>query len=778
LSHRCSFWLSESAQQRLRALPYPEAERLIFFDNASHSFPQWRVWQNLQAFDVIGAAYDNQIDLTGERAPERLPALRVSHDFLHVIGATTLIGRLFAQTDYPGTDSVAIISYGAWERIWGKDPNIVGRRVHFNGKPVEVIGVLNSGVRPPEIAGGKRVDVWFPLEDGRGELDGHGNHVLKVIGRIRGDVSIAAAQAQVDATQAAFAKEAPREYIRRDGTLRTVPLVPLQEVTVRRTASTLWILLGAVAFMHLIACANVANLFLARGASRAREIALRGALGASRLRIAAQVLTESIAVAVLGGLGGIVLANLGVQAFLRWSPGGIPRLDGMGIDLRIFLFVVALSVFTGVLFGFIPAMDATSRNTSDAMKDSSTATTGGRRSKRLRSLLVVLETALAMVLLVGAGLLFRTFLTMMEVDPGFKTERLVIQPLSLDAGYKEADRRRFVENLISRIETLPGVHSVSGARALPFKYTGPGYSGMRLPLTVNPAVGEQSKEFQSMIHFVEKNFFATLGVPISLGRDFNAADMSGKAAVAILNRGTARRLFGEENVVGRTFSFGTTTRFDVNTLTVVGVVDGVRQWGVTRDVEDDVYVPYTQFGTFTPAFEVAIRTDADAGTLTKPIRDAIWSIDPNLPIASALTMEQRVSQSVATPRFLSILFAVFAAISLLLSCSGVLSSLLYTVSESRRELGIRLALGATNSDLLGLVLRYGLMMSLMGIAIGIVSASALSRLLMGLLWNVKPTDPTTFVGVSVILCASALFAALFPAWNASRTDPMQTLRGD
>jgi predicted permease len=762
----------------LRPLPYPDAERLLYFDNPSHSFPQWRVWQkNLPALDLIGAAYGDQIDLTGGHAPERLPAMRVSPDFLRLLGATTLIGRLFVQADYPGTDSIAIISYGAWERIWGKDPNIVGRRVRLNGKPVEVIGVLSSGVRPPDAVSGRRVDAWFPLGDGRGELDGHDNHILNVIGKIRHGVSIAAAQAEVDATQAAFGKESPRDYIRPDGTLQTVPLVPLQEVTVRRTAGTLWILLGAVAFMHLIACANVANLFLARGSSRAREIALRGALGASRARIAAQVLTESIGVAVFGGLAGILLANFGVQAFLRWNPGGIPRLTGMAIDLRIFVFAVALSVFTGLVFGFIPAMEATRRNTSDAMKDGSAATTGGHRSKRLRSLLVVLETGLAMVLLIGAGLLFRTFLTMMEVDPGFKAEKLVIVPLSLDAGYKEADRRRFAESLISRVETLPGVHSVSGARFLPFNYTGPGYRGMQLSLTLNPAARKESQGFASMIHFVEKNFFATLGVPIAYGRDFNAADMSAKAAAAILNRGTARRLFGEENVVGRTFSFGV-KRFDVNTFTVVGVVDGVRQWGLTRDIEDDVYLPYAQFGTFSPAFEVAVRTDADTGTLGKPLRDAIWSIDPDLPIAPALTMEQRVSLSVATPRFLSILFAVFAAVSLLLSCSGVLSSLLYTVSESRREFGIRLALGATNSDLLRLVVRYGLLMSLLGIAIGIIFASALSRLLMGLLWKVKPTDPATFVGVSVILCASALLAALLPAWNASRTDPIQSLRCD
>src|SRR5215831_2603955 len=325
----------------LRALPYPEPQRLLFFDNASHSFPQWRVWQNLQPFELIGAAYDVEMDLTGERAPERLPVLRVSPDFLPLIGATTVMGRPFLAADYPGTDSVAMISFGAWERIWGKDPNIVGRRVRLNGKPVEVIGVLNSDVRPPEVVAGRRADVWFPLEDGRGELDGHNNHVLKVIGRIRRDVSIAAAQAQVDATQAAFARESPRDYLRPDGTLRIVPLVPLQEVTVRKTASTLWILLGAVGFMHLIACANVANLFLARGSSRSREIALRGALGASRWRIAAQVLTESIGVSIFGGLAGIVLANLGVRAFLRWNPGGIPRLDGIAIDLRILLFALA-----------------------------------------------------------------------------------------------------------------------------------------------------------------------------------------------------------------------------------------------------------------------------------------------------------------------------------------------------------------------------------------------------------------------------------------------------
>ncbi len=759
----------------LRAMPYPYAERLLFFDNASHSFPQWRAWQNLEAFDVIGAAYDEQVDLTGEKIPERLPALRVSPGFFQVIGATPALGRLFGEADYPGTDSVAIISYGAWERIWGKDPNILGRRVHLTGKPVEIIGVLNPAVRAPEVVSGKRADVWFPLEDGRGPLDGHNNHVLKVVGRLRRDLTIAAAQAQVDATQAAFARESPRDYTRRDGKLRLVPLVPLQQATVRRTAGTLWILLGAVGFMHLIACANVANLFLARGTSRAREIALRGALGASRSRIAAHILTESVTVAVLGGLAGIALATVGLQAFIYWNPGGIPRLDGIAIDLRILLFAVALSVLTGIVFGLIPAMDATRRNTIEAMNDSSRSTTGGRRSHRLRSLLVVVETALALVLLIGAGLLFRTFMAMTEVDPGFRTEKLVIVPLALDAGYKEPDRLRFVEQLIGRLGTLPGVHSVSGARALPFKYTGPGWSGMRLDVSAGSATSASSQE--SMIHPVENHFFGTLGVPIVYGRDFQPADMSGKAAVAIMNRGTARRIFGAENVVGRTLTLNAQL-FELKTLTVIGVVDGVRQFGVTRDIEDDIYVPYTPYGTLSPAFEVAVRTDADVATLTKPIQEAIWSIDSNLPIAPALTMEQRVSLSVATPRFLSILFAVFAAVSLLLACSGVLSSLLYSVGERRRELGIRLALGATNSDLLNLVLRYGLTLSLLGIVIGVVSASALSRLLTGLLWKVKPTDPATFIGVSVILCASALLAALLPAWSASRTDPLKTLRED
>lgn len=763
----------------IRALPYPDTVRLLYFDNGSHSFPQWRVWQNLQAFDLIAAAYSEQIDLTGERAPERLPAMRVSPDFLPLFGATTYVGRLFDKTDYPGTDSVAIISYGAWERIWGKDPGIIGRHVRLNRKSIEVIGVLSPTLRPPELLGEKRVDIWFPLEDNRGELDGHDNHVLDVVGKLRSGVSPTAAQAEVDATQAAFAKESPRDYLRPDGSIRTIPLVPLQEATVRAAARTLWILLGAVGFMHLIACANVANLFLARGSSRSRELALRGALGASRWRIAAQVMTESVAVAVCGGLAGIVLANAGVQAFLRWNPGGIPRLDGIRMDFRILLFTVTLSVATGIVFGFIPALHAIRRNAGDALKDSSAATTAGGRSKRLRSLLVIAETAMAMVLLIGAGLLFRTLLTMMQVDPGFKGGKLMIVPLSLDAGYKEGDRRKFVENLISRIEAMPGVLSVSGARALPFKhiYTGPGWYGMQLPLTLDPAGGTASNAIGSMIYPVEKSFFTTLGVPILYGRDLNAGDMSGKAPVAILNRRTARRLFGEENVVGRNFSFGV-KRFDVNTFTVVGVVDGVRQWGMTRDIEDDVYVTYPQFGTFQAAFEVAVRTDADAATLTKPIREAIWSIDPNLPIAPFLTMDERISLSVATPRFLSILFAVFATISLTLACSGVLSSLLYTVNERRRELGIRLALGATGPDILRLVLRYGFMVSLPGIALGLIFASALSRLLIGFLWNIKPTDPVTFVGVSLILCASALFAAILPAWNASRTDPIRTLRGE
>lgn len=765
----------------LRVLPYPDPDRLVYFDNASHSFPQWRAWQNLDSFDTIGAVSTDPVDLTGVGVPQRLPAAWVSPQFFRLIGAEPVHGRLFGSDDYPGTNSLGVISYAAWDGIWGKDPRIVGRSVRINGKPVEVIGVLSRDLQTPEIVTGNRVtgnrvDVWFPLGNGGAYANDFGYHVLSVIGRLRPSRSIEAAQAQVDATQAAFVQQSPRDFRLGNGTIATVPLVGMKEATVRDIRRTLWILLGVAAFLHLIACTNVANLFLARATSRSREIALRGALGASRLRIASQVITESVVVALIGGIAGSGLAYAGVEAFTRLNPGGIPRLHEMAVDARILFFALAVSALTGVLFGWLPAVHAMCRNVSDALKSGSSATTTSRAGIRVRSALVVVETALAVVLLIGAGLLFRTLVAMVQVDPGFKSEKLVIVPLSLDAGYKEDDRRLFIAELEAGIEALPGIRSVSGARALPFEFTrARGYSGMRLAIL--PEAGDEANRFVSMIHMVTKGFFTTLGVPIAYGRDFSAADMSGKEAVAILNRRTARRLFGEDNVIGRRFKFGG-SRFETNTLTVIGVVDGMHHWGVTREVEEDVYVPYPQFGAFQPSFEFVLRTDADLGAIAGPIRETIWSIDPNLPLPPALTMEQRISSSLSRSRFLSVLFAAFAGVALLLSCSGIFATLLYTVSERRREMGIRLALGARNSDLLRLVLRYGAVLAIGGIAIGIFAGLALSRLIQGMLWKITPTDPPTFIAVALLFGATSIIASLVPAWNASRTDPLTTLRSD
>jgi putative ABC transport system permease protein len=761
----------------LRSLPYPDPGRIILFTEGAHSFPDYGEWEKrLEAFSAIAGVWDQRVDVTGDGPPEQVDAARVSFEFFSMFGAAPRLGRFFTSEEYVGDADVVVLGHGIWQRRWGADPDIVGKTVSVDGRPMTVVGVSGAEFQPPEALTGNSVDIWMPLDVGQPEyLEQMGFHVMGVAGRLAQGATIETAQAQMDAFTEWRAEEYPNRYTNRDGSLRVVPLVPLRQGTVEDVSATLYMLMGAVGFMLLIACANVANLFLARGTERAREIALRGALGASRARLIGQLLTESVAVAVIGGLGGIVVAYLGVAAFSRYNPGNIPRLYDVAVDTRVLAFAIFASLATGVLFGILPALQAARTDVNEMLKEGAGSVTTGRSGRRTRGALVVAEIALALILLVGAGLLFRSLMEIVSVDPGFETEQLVDLSLQLGPAFTDKERIEFVNRVIERLEALPGTQVAAAGWTLPFVYYG-GNSCCWRTSAHDPRQPPQDRELLAYGHPVTAAYFAMLGATLSHGRDFVAADNTADPSVAVINRRTALEVFGEENPVGRSIAFAD------EELTVIGVVDGVQHYGLSQEVRHAVYVPYERFGGDLPFLHIGVRSQAALETVVAGMREAVWAIEPDLPIQDIITMRQRVANSLATPRFLSLLLGVFALVALLLACGGIYGSMLYSVSQRQREMGIRLALGAAGGNVIRLILLHGLVLTGLGLAIGIAGALALTRVMTSvieeLVWGIGPSDPYTFIGVTLALSVAALAACFFPAYKASRADPLQALRAE
>ena len=757
----------------LRRLPYPQPGELVVFTEGAHSFPNFDAWTTFESFRLVGAAWDDRVDLTGDGSPEQIFAARVSPDFFAIFAAETSLGRLFVREEHIGEPRVVVLGYGLWQRRWGGDPSLVGSTILIDGSPMTVVGVLSPAFTPPEHLTGARVDAWLPLDMKNPErMASEGLHVLSVAGRLADGVSIEAAQAQMDAYIRARAVESPDYFLREDGSYRDIPLLPLREATVERVSQTLYVLLGAVVLMLLIACANVANLFLARGTERGREIALRGALGASRGRIFSQLLTETVFLAVIGGLVGVIVAYVGVGLFAATSPGNIPRLQAVAVDLRVLVFAFLISVTTGVVFGCLPALQAARADVNEMLKDGAANVTTGRKGRRTRGTLVVAEVALALVLLTGAGLLFRSFVEIIGVDPGFETEDLVTVSLQLGPTYTDSERVQFVSALRERLAALPGAEAVGGGWTIPFVVHGNSRCCWRTSIR-DAAAPADAERVETMAHPVTADYFATLGVALAEGREFVASDgSSGGAAPVVLNGVIAQRLYPEGRVVGRTVML-----YDVP-MTVIGVVEGVHHYGLNQRIEPTVYVPYDRYGGEFGSVNLAVRSRGATDAVAAGIREAVWSLDRNLPIQEIVTMRQRVATSLNTQRFLAGLLAAFAAVALLLACGGIYGSMLYSVGQRQREMGIRLALGAAGTTVIRLILAHGALLTGLGLALGIAGAMALSRVMQNFVWGIEATDPLTFAGVTLLLAAAALSACFFPAWKAARTDPLDTLRSE
>jgi len=758
----------------LRPLPYPEPGELVYVSRGNHSPPEFIDWRDgFASFAVIGAAWTDRIALLGGDRAEQLRVARVTPDFLAMLGATPQLGRLFAPDEFVGQATVVLLDHGLWQRRWGGDPSIVGRSITLGGRPFVVVGIVSPRFEPPNALTGSRVDVWLPLDVERANIHGRGYAILNVVGRLPDDVTLGAAQAEMDAYVRAVAAENPGRYQRRDGSPARFPLLPLHIATIRGVAQPLVILLGAVVLMLLIACANVANLFLAQGTARAREIAVRAALGAGRRKIFGQQLTESVALAGIGGLLGVWLTLVGVVAFTRLSPANVPRLQNVTVDGRVLVFALIASVATGVICGFLPALQAARRNTTELLREGASGLTSTRRGRRVRGGLVVAEIALALLLLTGAGLMFRSLMGMMRVDPRFETEDLITFPLNLSGSYTQERRNQFVDDLLERIALIPGTRVASAAWTVPFQYTGAARCCWSTRVS-SVSASESAAPISSFIHPITPGYFDALGVPLLHGRDFTRQDETPAGWVAIINRLAALHLFGTENAVGRRLRFAG----GENPLTVVGVVPDVKHWGAVHDDDLAVYVPYYRFGSSSEIFHVVVRTDDDPGRRAVALRQAVWSIDPNLPVEGMMTMRQRVDTSLAGPRFLSLLFTTFAVIAIVLACGGIYASMLHWVGLRRREMGIRLALGADRRRVVARVLFHGMILTLIGLAIGLGSAYGLSRLLRGLIWGIVETDIPTYAAAALLLGATSLAACWLPAWRAGQTDPMDTLRAE
>lgn len=755
----------------LRPLPYPEPEELVSFGGYRGMRPlMYRYWRDgLESFEGLAAAWVTPVGLTEGGPPQRLKAARVTPDLLPVLGATPLLGRLLIKDDYRGDGGVAVLGYEVWQRQWGGDPGILGREIRVEGKPVVVAGIVSPDFDLPEAVTGPEVDLWLPLD-----VDDPGIatwSILAVVGRLKDGVGRSAAQAELRNFTVNLAPELPDYLVDRDGSVVQTPLIPLQVATFRAVGSSLMLLTWAVLLMLAIACANVANLLLAQGTARVREMALRGALGAGRWRLVRQLLTESFSLALLGGALGIALAFLGVHAFLRFNPGGVPRIEDLTVDPRILLFGLFASLVTGIAFGLMPALHTAGGDTAQAMKEGGAAAAGAGRGRWTRGGLVVTEVALALVLLVAGGLFFRSLVASARADPGFRIDNLVMVPLHLGSGYDAAQRQEFTKEVASRLRARPGTEGVAAGLTAPFQYLGASKCCIWHEVKEWGGTGEVRPLPMVMTQTISPGYFRTIDAPITYGREFDASDEVGEGHVAVINELTARYFFGTEDAVGQVLEVG-----DWGAFRIVGVVRGVSHWGVTQGVQAAVYVPYAQWGAFSDIYTLMVRSTADTQSLASFIRDAIWSVDPDLPAEEIVPMRVRAETAMAGQRFLTVLLGAFAAMALILATGGIYATMLQTVGRRRQELGIRMALGANKRQVVGSVLKRGMSLAGLGIAIGTAASVGLTRILRAWLFGIGVIDPPTLVVVLTILGGGALVACLLPAIKAAQSDPLETLK--
>jgi predicted permease len=756
----------------LRPLAYRDADRLVVILNhgngpiAPANFIDYRAQS--KSFERMGAAEYWTPDLTNVDRPSKLWALHISSDILPLLGIQPMLGRVFvSEEDQAGHEFEVVLSYALWQRQFGGDAGVLGRQMSLDGHSYTIVGVMPAEFKFAPFWATK-AELWAPLTFGA-RTTSRGGNSLRIFARLAPGVTLESARAELATITARLEQQYP-------GTNKDARIVPLKEKVVGNIRATLLTMQFAVAFVLLIACANVAHMLLARGAARTGEVALRSALGAGCARLLQQFLTESLMLALAGGGLGLLFAAAGIRALVLFRPADIPRVDGISLDWRVTLFTLGVSIATGIAFGVAPARKASRLDPVDALKE------GGRtgesaRKNRTRSLLVITEFALALILLIGAGLMLRTLRALQSIDPGFDPHNLLTMIVSTAASPVSGPERTeaFYRETAERVRAIPGVVSAGFTNHLPLAGDQWGY-----PFWIEgqaiPAPGEEP---DAAYRLALPGYFATMGMQLLRGRVIEERDTATTERVAVVNEYMAKRYWPNEDAIGKHFTMDDPAKAGPDKakwITVVGVVKNAVRSDWAEPAEEEVFLPYSQNHGVGAYLTLVVRTAGDPGAAAQAIESAIWSVDRDVTISEVQPMEAVVTRANSQARFSAALLAAFATVALLMSAVGIYGVMAYAVARRRQEIGVRMALGASRGDVLSGILRQGMAMALAGAVLGIVGGLILSRLMGTLLYGVRPSDPLTFAGAAALLTIVALTACYVPARMATRVDPMTALR--
>jgi putative ABC transport system permease protein len=759
----------------LRPLGFRDPSRLVIaaeksqYPTISTSYENYVDWRDQShSFESLEATRGATITLTGDGEPERLNSRYATAGLFPLLGVSAVAGRTFhPDEDRAGGPPVVLLSYGLWQRRFGGAPDTVGRSITLDSHPYTIVGILPKGFELMQPA-----DVFLPFTPWAQTLpdDRNWHPGIIAIGRLKPGVT----REQARTEMVGITKRLEEQYpIYNTGT--SADVVGLQDRLVENVRPALLLLLGAVGFVLLIACVNVANLLLARAASRSREVAIRTSMGASRWRVVRGLLTESVLISVIGGACGLMVASASLGPLLRLAEGSVPQVFTVSLDRSVLLFTFLVSVITGLIFGIVPALRTTKLDLRETLNEGSRGSTSGPGQHRLRGVLVATEIALAMLLLIGSGLLLRSFSRLQEVSPGFRPDHLLVAdlPLSQNAYAKPEQRFQFFDRVIERASALPGVRSVGAASFLPVS----GGGGL-INFNIEGRPPKTPHDYLAAgYRTITPQYMETLNVPLLQGRNIAIGDTEKAPAVVVINATMARTYFPGENPLGKRMQIGATPDKDVPYMEIVGVVGDVHQ-GLDSDPKAEMYLPYKQADALLPVFQLSIvlRTAGEPHAQAAALRSALGEIDPNQPLVKIRTMDENMAASVTEPRFRTWLIGIFAGLALVLAAVGIYGVMSYSVTQRTNEIGIRVTLGAQANDVFRIVVGEGMRLALLGVAVGVVAALISTRVLRTFLYGISAVDPVTFVATALLLTMVAVAASYFPARRATRVDPMVALR--